>query len=322
MFYLLTMVRRLPHRALQRTSPAATHVTPEDIASIRRFNQLVTQRTGALEQAFLGVDRPLGESRVLFEVGHGGAELRQLRERLGLDSGYLTRLLNSLKARKLIVVQRGADDERVRVARLTPAGDAALDDINGRAEALARSLLEPLSEGQRRRLVDAMAEVHRLLKVSGLRIERVHPAHPDARACVAHYFAELDRRFQAGFDPTASLGAEDADLVPPRGAFLVARADGQPLASGALKGVDPEWASIKRMWVDPSMRGLGLGRRMLAAIEEQARELGFTSVQLETNGTLVEARQLYASAGYEEVARFSDDPYAQHWFRKSLLPEP
>ena len=73
-----------------------------------------------------------------------------------------------------------------------------------------------------------MAEAHRLLRVAGIKIGRVDPATPAARWCVAHYFAELDRRFEAGFDPAASLPADDRDLVPPRGAFLVASVDAEP----------------------------------------------------------------------------------------------
>ena len=82
-----------------------------------------------------------------------------------------------------------------------------------------------------------MAEVHRLLQLAGLQIERVDPASPAARWCVGQYFDELDRRFESGFDPAASLSAEDRDLIPPRGAFLVASVDGEPVACGAVKSI-------------------------------------------------------------------------------------
>jgi DNA-binding MarR family transcriptional regulator/ribosomal protein S18 acetylase RimI-like enzyme len=290
----------------------------DPIAAVRRFNRLVTKRTGALEDHFLGRDRPLGESRVLWEIGHEGADLRDLRARLDLDSGYLSRLVHSLASKGLVAVDPDPADERVRRARLTDAGRAEVDDMDRRSDEAAVATLAPLTASQRERLVAAMTEITRLLGLAGARVERLDPADVRARRCVARYFEELDERFEGGFDPTASIAAVDADLVPPGGAFLAVTVDGEAVACGALKRIDPEVASLKRMWVDPSFRGLGLGRRILAALEDQARELGFTLVRLETNGALAEAVRLYRASGYREVEAFNDDPYAQHWFEKRL----
>jgi ribosomal protein S18 acetylase RimI-like enzyme len=135
---------------------------------------------------------------------------------------------------------------------------------------------------------------------------------------VAQYFAELDRRFPGGFDPAASLPADDRDLVPPRGAFLIASVDGETLAGGCVKTTAPRVGSLKRMWVADAARGLGIGRRMLQALEDQARALGITTLRLETNNTLQEAIALYRSAGYRQVPAFNNDPYATHWFEKRL----
>jgi DNA-binding MarR family transcriptional regulator/GNAT superfamily N-acetyltransferase len=290
----------------------------DEISRVRRFNRMVTQRAGALDDHFLGRDRPLGESRLLYEIGRDGADLRDLRRRLGLDSGYVTRLVQALEEKGLVRLGGGTSDQRVRKARLTAAGRREVREMNRRADQLATALLDPLTPAQRTRLVEAMAEVHRLLQLAGLRIERVDPANPAARWCVGQYFDELNRRFEAGFDPGASLPADDRDLTPPRGAFLVAFVDGEPVAGGAVKSIAPGVASLKRMWVADTVRGLGLGRRMLETLEAQARELGLTTVRLETNRTLQEAIRLYRSAGYREVAAFNSDPYAHHWFEKSL----
>lgn len=290
----------------------------DQIAQVRRFNRLVTQRAGALDDHFLGRDRPLGASRVLYEIGAHGADLRDLRVRLGLDSGYLTRLVQSLEKEGLVRVRAGPGDERVRSAVLTRAGKAEVEEMNRRSDAAAATILEPLTEAQRERLVAAMGEVHALLKAAGARIARVDPASRAARWCVEQYFAELARRFEEGFDPGKSTPADDAELRPPQGAFLLASVDGEPVACGAVKTIEPGIGSIKRMWVSGSLRGLGFGRRMLAALEDQARELGFTTVRLETNSSLTEAIQLYRSAGYLEVAPFNDDPYAGHWFERRL----
>ena len=291
---------------------------PEHVAQVRRFHRLVTQRAGALDDHFLGRDRPLGESRVLFEIGSRGADLRDVRARLGLDSGYLSRLVQSLVAAGLVELRPGPCDERVRTAYLTKAGLAEIEEMNRRSDHAAESILMPLGESQRARLVEAMAEVHRLLQASGIRIERVDPASAPARWCVQQYFAELASRFEEGFDPAQSIPADDADLRPPLGAMLVASVDGEAVACGAVKLIAPRVGSLKRMWVAGSARGLGLGRRMLVALEAEARDLGATTVRLETNRALTEAIRLYRRSGYIEVAPFNADPYADHWFEKDL----
>jgi DNA-binding MarR family transcriptional regulator/GNAT superfamily N-acetyltransferase len=290
----------------------------DQISQVRRFNRLVTQRAGALNDHFLGRDRPLGESRLLYEIGSDGADLRDLRRRLGLDSGYVSRLLNALEEKGLVRLSRDSADQRVWRARLTAAGRREVKEMNVRSDEAAAAVLDALAPAQRTRLVAAMAEVHRLLRLAGLRIERVDPASPAARWCVAQYFGELDRRFESGFNPAASLSAEDRDLIPPRGAFLVASVDGESVGCGAVKSIAPGVGSLKRMWVADTARGLGIGRRMLDALEAQSRELGLTTLRLETNKTLQEAIRLYRSAGFREVAPFNADPYAHHWFEKRL----
>src|SRR5260370_30156941 len=142
----------------------------EHIAQVRRFNRLVTQRAGALDDHFLGRDRPLGESRVLFEIGPRGADLRDLRSRLGLDSGYLSRLVQSLASKGFVKLRSGPDDERVRRAQLTSAGLAELAEMNRRSDQAAAAMLAPLTAPQRGRLAAAMAGGHRLLRGSGARV--------------------------------------------------------------------------------------------------------------------------------------------------------
>lgn len=290
----------------------------DEIAQVRRFNRLVTQRAGALDDQFLGRDRPLGESRLLYEIGPAGADLRDLRRRLGLDSGYVSRLIRTLQRKGFVRVRRGTADQRVRQAHLTAAGRREVREMSQRSDEAAAALLTTLPSPLRTRLVTAMAEVHRLLQLAGLRIGRIDPASPDARWCVSQYFEELDRRFESGFDPAASLSADDRELIPPAGAFLLASVDGQPVACGAVKTIAPAVGSLKRMWVADTVRGLGIGRHMLEALEDEARGLGLTTLRLETNHTLPEAIGLYRSAGFREVARLNADPYAHHWFEKRL----
>jgi DNA-binding MarR family transcriptional regulator/GNAT superfamily N-acetyltransferase len=291
---------------------------PGLVERVRRFNRTVTQRVGALDDAYLSRRRPLGQCRVLWEVGPDGAEVRALRSRLDLDSGYLSRLLHLLQADGLVVVEPDSDDGRVRRARLTDAGLAERAELDRRSDDLAASILAPLSDAQRERLVTAMGEVERLLVASIVRIDAVDPRHPSARHCIRAYVAELAGRFAGGFDPDRSVSAADEELTPPSGVLLVATLHADPVGCGALKLYPDGRADVKRMWVAGSVRGLGLGRRLLTELEHHARAAGTRTLRLETNNALTEAIALYRGSGYAEVAPFSEEPYAHHWFEKEL----
>src|SRR5437773_4414020 len=235
------------------------------VEQVRQFNRLVTQRVGALDDHFLGRGRPLGASRLLYEIGARGADLRALRQRLGLDAGYVSRLTKALVKEGLIQLAPAAGDQRVRRARLTARGRREIRELNDRSDRLAARLLGAVSPKYRERLVAAMAEVHSVLRAAGLVIERVDPASPAARWCVAQYFAEPDRRFPAALDPADSLPADDRDLVPPRGAFLVASIDGESGAGGCMKTTASQVGSLKRVWVACGARGFGIGWLMVGA---------------------------------------------------------
>jgi len=288
------------------------------VAQVRRFNRLVTERVGALEDRYLARSRPLGEARVLWEIGDGGCDVRSLRSRLQLDSGYLSRLLRSLEAAGLVDVGPNERDRRVRTARLTPAGVAERCVLDRRSDELARSFLEPLGAAQRARLASAMGEVERLLTAALVDVESVDPTEPAAQHCLNAYFAEIDRRFDTGFDAALSSAPGVDSMRPPAGLFLVATLRGEPVGCGGLQLHGDAPPDIKRMWVAEPARGLGIGRRLLAELEDRARAHGSHVVRLETNRTLSEAINLYRSSGYHEVEAFNDERYADHWFEKRL----
>jgi DNA-binding MarR family transcriptional regulator len=288
------------------------------VDQVRRFNRSVTQRVGALNDRFLARDRALAEARLLWEVGPDGCEVRSLRSRLELDSGHASRLLRSLEADGLIQVVQSRSDGRVRTAQLTPAGVAERAVLDQRSDDLAKSFLAPLTTGQRDRLVAAMAEVERLLTVAMVEITPADPTHPDARFCIRSYFADLDRRSDSGFDPAQGISAEPHELRPPAGVLLVSYLRSEPIGCGAVKHHDDAPSEIKRMWVTDTARGLGVGRRLLTELEAWAARRGARTVRLETNRALTEAIALYRSAGYLEVPAFNDEPFAHHWFEKSL----
>ena len=232
--------------------------------------------------------------------------------------GYASRLLRSLERQGLIRLKPSPNDARVRCVHLTRAGRREHATLDRRSNAVAWGLLEPLDERRRQRLVAAMAEVDRLLRAGMVRVAIEDPTTPDARWCIAHYVAELNARFETGFDPAQSISAAAHELTPPGGALLLARLGDKPVGCGALKLHAGAPAEVKRMWVADEARGLGVGRRLLAALEHYAREAGAHTVRLETNRVLQEAIALYRSAGYREVAPFNAEPYAHHWFEKPL----
>jgi GNAT superfamily N-acetyltransferase len=154
--------------------------------------------------------------------------------------------------------------------------------------------------------------------VSPIEVAVTDPRHPDARHCIEAYFAEAEQRFDGGFDASRILPAGDLELAPPGGLLLIARRHGDPVGCGGLIFRPGGVADVKRMWVSPGVRGLGLGRRILAELEGRAAARGVHTLRLETNRALAEAIGLYRSAGYREVAAFNDEPHAHHWFEKAM----
>jgi DNA-binding MarR family transcriptional regulator/GNAT superfamily N-acetyltransferase len=294
----------------------------DQIRGVRRFNRTVTQRIGALNNSFLDLGRPLGEARLLYEIGPKGRDVRALRAKLALDSGYLSRLLRSLERQGLVRIRRGASDARGRYVEPTRTGIDELAEYERRSDSFAGSLLLPLNSDQRRRLVAAMAEVERLMRAAAVEIRVEKPDSAAALLCLETYYQELAQRFEEGYDPAAALPLDPDKLIPPTGWFVVAYLDGAPIGCGALKVKDAKIGEIKRMWVAAPARGLGVGRRMLMALEEHARQFGLNVLRLDTNKALKEAQNLYRTSGYKEVARFSDEPYAHHWFEKVGLTRP
>jgi len=292
---------------------------PAQIAQVRSFNRIVTRRVGALDETYMSRGRPLGEARLLFEIGLAdGIDLKRLRERLGLDSGYLSRLLRSMEAQGIVQSRRKADDGRVRELMLTAKGRKEHQAYDRLSDDLARSMLSGLSEGQRERLVRAMTEVEKLIRVGSVTIGQEPAESDDAQYCLREYRAELAARFDGGFDPSKGNNLTVEEMTPPYGYLLVARLDGRPVGCGALKRLNASEGEVKRVWTSHDARGLGVASRMMDSLEQLAREVGFSVVKLDTNRTLVEAQAMYHKRGYRTIAPYNDNPYAHHWFEKDL----
>jgi DNA-binding MarR family transcriptional regulator/ribosomal protein S18 acetylase RimI-like enzyme len=287
----------------------------DEVVAFRQFNRYFTRRVGVLTDQYLGQGRPLGAARVLFEIG-SGVSLRELRSRLDLDPGYLSRIIKSLEDEGLVRVTAHPDDGRLRVAELTAAGRAELAEQDRRANAVVEVLLGALTEERRRELVAALAAAQRLLRLAAVSVRVVDPRSADARGCLAAYVAELRQRFPEGFD--------EADLVRPEevqgdaGVLLVAYEDGSPVGCGALRVYEPGAGEIRHMWVATWVRGLGVGRGLLTRLEDEAATRGLEVIRLGTHPALTEAIQMYRGTGYTEIPRYGQDPHAQRWFEKRV----
>ena len=288
----------------------------DPVSRVRRFNRAVTSAVGALDTSFLGRGRPLGAARVLNAIGHGRTDVGDIRDYLGLDSGLMSRLLRSLEDEGLIETTAHDDDARRRIAKLTAAGKREFNAYEAISNRQAKDFLA--HHTQREALLSAMDLIASALGRDGTALQEMDPRSDEARYCLGEYYAELARRFKQGFDVKLSRDPDAKDMVRPRGSFIVAMSDGLPIGCVGLKGNGGEIAEIKRLWVAPSARGLGLGRRLMDAAEAAARELGIAVLRLDTNSALPEAGQLYRRTGWTEIPRFNDDPYPDLFFEKRL----
>ena len=290
---------------------------PVDV--VRRFNRSYTQRIGVLDDSFLGLGMPLGPTRLLFEIGAAPGTAQALRDRLGLDSGYLSRLLRRLEHDGLVAVLPDPADRRRRQVTLTPAGRERWAELEHRSDERARMLVDPLTPRQRDRLARALAEADLLVRAATVTFAAADPSSDLARDVVGRYFAEIGRRF--GFDASGETDKDAKLLIPPTGLFVVAVSDGEPVACGGLHTIAPGVGELKRMWVHDDWRGAGLGSRLLRHLEDQSRALGHNMLRLDTNGALTEAIGMYQRAGYQAIGRYNDNPWATHFFQKPLVAD-
>jgi DNA-binding MarR family transcriptional regulator/N-acetylglutamate synthase-like GNAT family acetyltransferase len=289
---------------------------------LRRFNRTYTQRIGVLEESFLGTGRPLAVSRLLFEIGAAdGVTVRDLRERLDLDSGHLSRMLRRLESEGLVVTAPDAADQRRRVVRLTDEGWTARQDLDDRSEELAARIVAPLTDRQRERLTEALATADLLVRAATVRLREVAPDDRLGRAALGHYLDEIDERFPTGYRVEGPVAAATSG---PASTYVLATSDGEPVAYGGIRpapALDEHTIEIKRMWVHPDWRGAGLGSRMLRHLEALALDRGAARIVLDTNAVLAEAIAMYERAGYRRIDRYpGSDPHATHFFEKGGGP--
>ena len=287
------------------------------IARLRRFNRAVTREVGALDTSFLGRGRPLGMARVLQLVRPEGTDVALIRDKLALDSGLASRFLRSLEREGLIETDTDTADRRRRIARLTAKGQSEMAAYEAIGYDRAARLIA--KAGSRAgEVVAAMDLIATLLNRDQLDIREADPDSPEALACQRAYFDEILARVAIARPEYFPLPDPGADSYrPPRGRFLVAWSDDLPVGCVGLRELDHRTAEVKRLWVDASARGQGLSRRLMAAIEAEARLMGYQSLRLDTNSALTEAIALYRATGWTDIPPYTTPP-ADVWMEKPL----
>ena len=302
----------------------ATSDLSQRVEAIRRFNRFYTRQIGVLNEGLLNSLYTLAEARVIYELAHheqttAGA----LGNQLGLDAGYLSRMLQSFKRRGLIETQANADDRRQRVLRLTQAGQDAFALLNARSYSQIEAMLNQLAFDDQQRLVMAMRSIEDLL---GARPEHsvpyiLRPHQPGDIGWVVHrhgllYAAEYgwDERFEALVASVVAQFINDYD--PKRERCWIAEMNGEIVGSVFLVKQSDSVAKLRLLLVEPKARGLGIGTRLVGECVRLARQLGYTTLTLWTNSVLLSARQIYVRAGFQLV---SQEPH--HSFGKDLVGE-
>lgn len=287
------------------------------ISSLRSLQRELTTRIGVLDESFLGTDRPLAQNRLLYEL-RARPTVREVRLWLGLDSGYVSRLLTAVRDQGLVDVTADPDDARGRLAVLTAAGEEEVARLDERSDAAAAALLDGLSTSGRVRLGRAAEELTVLLIAATAVIDVAPATDPRVQWCLRRYFAELDQRFEGGLTVDGMVTTDPDEVSPPNGLTVLVTSQHAPIGCGMLKRTAPGTVDVKRVWLDPRVRGLGFAGRIMDRLEDEARAMGCHTVRLETNRALTEAIAMYRRRGYVEVPPFNDEPNGDHWFTLDL----
>jgi DNA-binding MarR family transcriptional regulator/GNAT superfamily N-acetyltransferase len=281
------------------------------VAAVRGFNRFYTRNQGLLGSGFLDSEHSLTEVRVLYELAqHDELEVVELRGRMGIDGGYLSRLLSRFADDGLVDRSRSAADGRRQVVRLTAAGRATFGELDRRQHDEVAAQLDGLDAGQRRRLLGSMAAIRSVL--SGSEAEAPSPGPVVLRPARSGDFGWIIHRHGAlyasayGWGETyeAFVARVVADMVEARAAspgrveLWVAEVDGEPVGSIGCAERDATTAQLRLLLVEPTARRGGLGGQLIEHCLRFARAGGYRRIALWTNDNLVEARRLYEKAGF------------------------
>lgn len=300
-------------------------VVPADIRDIRAFNRFYTSVMGFLDQGLLNSRFTLTEARVLFELAqHERVGVPQLRDRVRIDAGHLSRILGRFESAGFAVRSRSEDDGRRQVAELTDKGRHEFNALNIRSDEQARRLLEQLSEDDRRALLASLRTVRSVLgDTATSRTVVLRPLRPGDLGWVVHRHGVLyaeEYRWDQSFEAlVARIVADYAEAQDREGQCAwIAEVDGRPAGSVFCMRRDSRTAQLRLLLVEPEARGLGIGGKLIDECVSFARAAGYESLSLWTNDVLTAARRLYERAGFklereDRHQSFRHDLIGQHW---------
>ncbi|MEQ8333841.1 helix-turn-helix domain-containing GNAT family N-acetyltransferase [Nisaea sp.] len=301
----------------------------DPVDAVRHFTRFYTGRINVLGDRLLESAFSLPEARVIFELGHcDGLSARDLADMLGLDPGYLSRILNGLKRRGIVTRSVSEADRRRHVLALTENGLSALDDLQAKSRAQVSAMLDPLGQEARRDLVSTLRKAEHLLGgESGIMkpvpVIRPHRVGELSRALARQAILyEQEYGWDGGFELNLlKIGRDFLERYNPDDDCLwIAEVDGRVAGSAAVVRDGPETARLRIVYVEPDARGLGLGHKLVGACLDFARARGYREMVLSTYSVLSAARRVYQAAGFALYAEEAENVYgksltAQHWRR-------
>jgi DNA-binding MarR family transcriptional regulator/GNAT superfamily N-acetyltransferase len=302
----------------------------ERIAAVRRFTRFYTRKIGVLDQRLLRSPFSLSEARVIYELAHAdGLTAKVLGESLGIDAGYLSRMLAAFARRGLITRRRSANDGRERVLELTPKGYKAFGPLDEGSNAEVAALLGDLSPSRQQRVVQAMRTVEELLTPRASRDEgkslavTLRSHRPGDMGWITHRQALLYNREYGWNEEYEALIAGImskfiTEFDPAIERCWIAEREGEVVGSVFLVRKTATIAKLRLLYVEPSARGLGIGARLVNECIQFARARRYRKMTLWTNSVLVSARRIYESFGFQLVEEekhhaFGKDLVGQNW---------
>lgn len=284
------------------------------VPEVRAFNRFYTSVIGVLGSGMHDTSYSLTEARVLFELGtREAADAADIRVMLGLDPGYLSRILARFEADGLVSRERSAEDARRQVVRLTPEGRDTFAVLDRRSAEEIEGLVAKLTDPERRRLVSAMTTVRGLLEPSARREPYViRPPRPGDLGRVVHRHGILySQEYGWGAEFEALVARILADYVdnhdPRREAGWIAEVGGEPAGSVFCMRKDDTTAQLRLLLVEPSARGMGIGGRLVEECLRFAASAGYRRIMLWTRDVLAGARRIYQRAGFELVEQYASE---------------
>lgn len=299
------------------------------IEAVRAFNRFITRHIGALNEGLLKSSFSLTECRILYELAHRpGVTASRLGRDLGLDPGYLSRTLRGFRERGLVATTTAEGDARRQELALTDTGVAAFSPLDERSRAEVAAVLAPLAETDQDRLIEAMRTIETLLgdRAPTLPTVVLRPHRPGDMGWIIHRHAALyaqEYGWDGSFEAMVAEVAVDfiRNFDPARERCWVAELNGEPVGSVTVVRKDDTTAKLRLLYVEPSARGHGIGRRLVDEAVGYARATGYRRLVLWTNDILTAARRIYETAGFTLVASephrsFGHDMVGETWSLK------